>query len=157
MGDDAEKGRITYLLIEDDESQATLLAKWIKKVVGPVPTTILFANNLEDGIKISNDERPGTTFLDLFIPLIPGGQTVTDWKQVADGIPLMVPPVIAVTGMDVTADIKHYCMTLRGAHHVFHKPYNDAFFDKLRGNVKIFAARLVAAAGDAEFRAPASA
>jgi CheY-like chemotaxis protein len=144
---------ITYLLVEDDEGQACLLKKWLIRIAAPVVIDVLIETNLEDGLLHSNERQPSATFLDLLIPLRKGEPPVPvcGWRDVADQIGGFVPPVIVTTGLDITPEIKLYCMN-KGAHHVFHKPYDDSFFSRLKYDTQIFAAQLLSAAGDAELR-----
>lgn len=141
------------MIVEDDDTQACILAKWLKKVAQPHEITVLTTNNLEDAIRMSNECNPSTTFLDLFIPMKPGGEIVQDWRTTADAVPKMTPPVIVITAGEVTTEMRIYCVTERGAEHVFRKPYDEGFFSKLREDAKIFAAQLLSAAGDASLRA----
>lgn len=149
--------KTTYLLVEDDETQACLLSKWLRQVAKPVEIAVIIADNLADGLAFSQKEHPNATFLDLLIPLTKGGPTVTmegaGWKSVADHIDGFVPPVIVTTGMDVTEEIRLYCMTTKGAHNVLHKPFDDSFFSRLKTDSKLFAAQLLAEAGAAQMRA----
>lgn len=145
----------TYLLVEDDESQACLLRKWLKKAAEPFEIDVIMADNLADGVRLSNDLRPGTTFLDIHLPLVKGGPVEQDWHVIADAIPRMIPPVIVITASDITPELKLYCMTKNGAHHVYQKPYNEGFFARLRDDMKLFGAKLLSAAGDAELRSSA--
>lgn len=142
-----------YLLVEDDEAQACILAKWLKKIAEPDTIEVHIVDNLEDSIVLSQRLRPNGTFLDLLIPLRKGEPPVTveNWREAADLIERLVEPVIVVTGMEVTAEVKLYCVA-KGAKHVFHKPYDNSLFSKLRSDVKVFAAKLVSNMSDAELR-----
>ncbi len=143
---------VKYLIAEDDEVQACLLAKLLKKVAEPCNIEVLVALNLQDALRISNEQKPHATFLDLHMPLIPGGPICDDWKRIADEIPNMKPPVIAITGAEVTREMKIYCMTEKGAHNVLQKPYDQGFFSKLSSDSKIFAADLIKEATAAGLR-----
>jgi CheY-like chemotaxis protein len=143
----------SYLLVEDDETQACLLARWLKKIALPEPIDVVIIDNLEEAIEVSQRIRPNGTFMDLLIPLRKGESPVTieNWKAAADLIDQLVEPVIVVTGMEVSAEVKVYCVS-KGAKHVYHKPYDDGLFSKLRNDVKAFAARLVSSMSDAELQ-----
>jgi len=145
--------KVTYLLVEDDETQACILAKWLKKVATPHDIDVLIENNLEDALAKSNSIRPNCTFLDLLIPK-KKGQPISeaDWRTAADCIGKFVPPVVVVTGLpDPDHSIEMYCYS-KGAQNVFAKPYDTSFFDLLKDQTKLFAAHLLAAAGSAEMR-----
>jgi CheY-like chemotaxis protein len=143
----------TYLLVEDDEGQACVLSKWLKKIAEPDPIEVVTINNLEEAIQESQRLRPNGTFLDLLIPLRKGEPPagIDDWRKVADQIKNLVEPVIVVTGLDVTAELKLYCIQ-QGAKHVYRKPYDTGLFSKLRADVKLFAAKISSAMSDAELR-----
>lgn len=143
----------TYLLVEDDEAQAYILAKWLKKIAEPATINVHIVDNMEDAIALSQELHPNGTFLDLLIPLRKGEPPVTleNWKASADMINRLVEPVIVVTGMEVSAEVKLYCVQ-KGAKHVYHKPYDSGLFSKLRSDVKAFAAKLVSSMSDAELR-----
>lgn len=145
--------QVCYLLVEDDETQACILSKWLKKVALPHDIDVLMAHDLETGLRLSNERQPNCTFLDLFIPKVKG-QPITDvdWRTAADCIQQFVPPVVVVTGMpDPDHSIEMYCYA-KGAQNVFQKPYDTSFFNLLKDQTKLFAAHLLAAAGSAEMR-----
>jgi CheY-like chemotaxis protein len=132
--------RVTYLLVEDDDAQSCILAKWLKKVAAP--------------LVVSNSRQPNCTFLDLLIPKKKGQPVAdADWRTAADCIQKFVPPVVVVTGMpDPDHSIEMYCYA-KGAQNVFQKPYDTSFFNLMKDQTKLFAAHLLQAAGSAEMRA----
>jgi CheY-like chemotaxis protein len=145
--------KVTYLLVEDDETQSCILAKWLKKVAMPHEIDVLIENNLEDALATSNSRQPNCTFLDLLIPKKKGEPIAeADWRTAADCIQKFVPPVVVVTGMpDPDHSIEMYCYA-KGAQNVFQKPYDTSFFNLMKDQTKLFAAHLLQAAGSAEMR-----
>lgn len=146
---------LTYLLVEDDRGQADLLSKWLKivglKGTAPITIEVLIEDNLESGLKSSQERKPSATFLDLLVPLRSGEEPVPEnmWRIVADKIDGFVPPVIVTTGMTITPELTIYCRAKK-AHRVFHKPYDAGFFAKLKTDTELFAAQLLSAATSAE-------
>jgi hypothetical protein len=110
-------------------------------------------DNLADGIFLSNRLKPITTFLDMHVPLAKGEPVCNDWMTVADAVPRMIPPVIGITGLDITPEMKIYCLSNRGMQHLYRKPYTEGFFAKFRADMKFFAAKLIDTSGDAALRA----
>lgn len=141
--------KVTYLLVEDDATQAELLTKWLKKVAQPQEIEVVTAGTLADGLRISRELRPNATFLDLHLP-------GTTWEEVADAIPQFVCRaviVIAITGEpDPDHRIEFYCIS-KGAQNFFTKPFDESFFAKLKGENRIFASELLKAAASAQLRA----
>lgn len=146
---------ITYLLVEDEKDQSDILSKWLKAVAKkgevPVEIEIIVENNLEAGLAASVARQPNATFLDILVPLKAGEPPIPaeQWRTAANFINQFVPPVIVTTGMAITPELLLYCKE-RGAHRVFHKPFDYGFFSKLKTDTKLFAAQLLSAAASAE-------